>query len=328
MKINFLILLALNLIISCNNIIAQIYGCTDPLATNYNIKATNNDGSCIYKDTVINITSTILLPQIIKESSGLIFWNEKFWTHNDDTDINLYSFDKTAPSEYTAYSITGTKNIEWEELQQDDEYIYIGDTGNNANGNRTDLKILRIEKKSLLTSNPIIDSISFSYSDQTDFMPTGANNTNFDCEAFIVSNDSIYLFTKQWITLQTAIYSLSKTPGCHIATFKGQYNINGLITGAFYNQIPPLVVLCGYNKLLQPFLFLLYDFANFDFFSGNKRMIYLNLPLHQVEAITSINLNTYYLTNEYFSFGKFSIQPMFNEIDLSFLLMNYLEKNK
>ena len=146
MKINFLILLALNLIISCNNIIAQIYGCTDPLATNYNIKATNNDGSCIYKDTVINITSTILLPQIIKESSGLIFWNEKFWTHNDDTDINLYSFDKTAPSEYTAYSITGTKNIEWEELQQDDEYIYIGDTGNNANGNRTDLKILRIEK--------------------------------------------------------------------------------------------------------------------------------------------------------------------------------------
>lgn len=86
------------------------------------------------------------MPQIIKESSGLIFWNEKFWTHNDDTDINLYSFDKTAPSEYTAYSITGTKNIEWEELQQDDEYIYIGDTGNNANGNRTDLKILRIEK--------------------------------------------------------------------------------------------------------------------------------------------------------------------------------------
>jgi len=83
---------------------------------------------------------------------------------------------------------------------QDKDYLYVGDFGNNLNGNRTDLKILRIRKNSVLVNPLKIDTINFSYSNQTNFTPTGTNNTDFDCEAFIVASDSIYLFTKQWIS--------------------------------------------------------------------------------------------------------------------------------
>ena len=79
------------------------------------------------------------------------------------------------------FNITGVENYDWEEISSDSLFIYVGDFGNNVNGNRTDLHILRIEKNSLLINSPVIDTISFTYSDQTDFTPTGSNNTDFDC---------------------------------------------------------------------------------------------------------------------------------------------------
>ena len=71
---------------------AQISGCTDPLATNYNTEATINDGSCTYGTSTVSAAVTHELPVIMEETSGLIYWNNKIWTHNDDADINLYSF--------------------------------------------------------------------------------------------------------------------------------------------------------------------------------------------------------------------------------------------
>ena len=40
-----------------------LYGCTDPIATNYNPKATRNDGSCVYADTTPPVT-TVALAQV------------------------------------------------------------------------------------------------------------------------------------------------------------------------------------------------------------------------------------------------------------------------
>ncbi|MEO8235531.1 MAG: hypothetical protein ABI549_08975 [Flavobacterium sp.] len=73
--------------------ISQTLGCTDVLAKNYNSKATINDGSCVYKNEAINLTNTFVLNQKLKETSGLIQWNNRLWTHNDDTDTNLYALD-------------------------------------------------------------------------------------------------------------------------------------------------------------------------------------------------------------------------------------------
>lgn len=91
-----------------------------------------------------------------------------------------------------------------------------------------------MKKKSFLEGNPIIENISFQYSDQTDLSAKKANTTNFDCEAFIVSKDSIYLFTKQWSSSKTSIYVLPNQSGDHVAQLKHTLDTKGLVTGATY----------------------------------------------------------------------------------------------
>ncbi|MCK9612507.1 MAG: T9SS type A sorting domain-containing protein [Bacteroidales bacterium] len=307
------------------NVQAQIPGCTDPLANNYNAAATINDGSCTYNTALVSPTSSTILAPGLAETSGLIFWNNSLWTHNDNSDINLYSLDTLSGTILQNYTVTGVANIDWEEISQDDIYVYVGDFGNNANGNRTDLKILRMEKNSLLLNNPVVDTINFSYSNQTDFSPTGGNNTDFDCEAFVVSSDSIFLFTKQWVSNKTSIYTLPKTPGSYIANLESTCDVSGLVTGATYLQDKRLIVLCGYSMTLQPFLFLLYDFNENEFFNGNKRKISLSLPFHQVEGIATKNGLIYYCSNEYFSsFKVFTSEQKLHIVDMSTYLNYYL----
>lgn len=305
---------------------SQTSGCTDVLATNYNPNANMNDGNCEYTQATVNPKDSWLLPPLLNETSGLILWNNKIWTHNDDTDINLYEIDINAIDEFVTHSLVATKNVDWEEVSQDESYVYVGDFGNNANGNRTDLKILRINKSSILNNNPVIDTIAFSYSSQTDFTPKGSNNTNFDCEAFIVTKNNIYLFTKEWVSNTTTVYSLPKTPGTYEAQNVSGYNVNGLITGATYLEDKRLIVLSGYSILLQPFLFLLYDFQNYDFFEGNKRKVTLDLPFHQVEGIATENGFDYFVSNERFSFSNITTEAKIHSVDLSVFFENYLEK--
>jgi len=307
---------------------AQIYGCTDPQSTNFNPSATINDGSCTYNTVSITPTVSNNLSITVNETSGLVFWNNQFWTHNDNLDENLYALNPIDGTISQSYSL-GITNIDWEEISQDNDFIYIGDFGNNANGNRTDLKILKISKSSILANAPVIETINFSYSNQSDFNATGGNNTNFDCEAFIVTSDKIYLFTKQWTNHQTSLYSLDKTAGTQSALLLGTFNVQGLITGATYREADRIIALCGYDISLQPFVYLLYDFNAPNFFGGNKRKISINLPFHQVEGIASSTGTSFYITNEYFANPPFVNSPQrLHFLDFNSFLGTYLKTNE
>ncbi|WET01556.1 T9SS C-terminal target domain-containing protein [Flavobacterium sp. YJ01] len=305
---------------------AQISGCTDPKAENYNSKATFNDGSCSYKNLKLKPEYSVLLSDSIKETSGLIAFENLFWTHNDDHDQTIYGLDSLGKIKRKII-LTAIKNNDWEEIAQDSAHIYIGDFGNNYSGNRSDLKIFKIEKKSFLEEKPKIETISFSYDDQKDFSASKPNKTDFDCEAFIVSKDSIYLFTKQWNSSKTAIYVLSKQSGIQIAKLKATLDTQGLVTGATYLEDKKLITLCGYTKIGKPFLYLLYDFKNEDFLSGNRRRINLKLPFHQIEGIATKDGLHYFLTNE-----NLVRKPIINVLqqihyfDLSSALDLYLHK--
>ncbi|MBE0652655.1 MAG: T9SS type A sorting domain-containing protein [Bacteroidales bacterium] len=318
------LLLILSFVAVSNYLVAQISGCTDPLATNYNSEATQNDGSCYYNPSSVSPLENWNLPEIVLETSGLITWDERIWTHNDNTDIQVYAFDMVNKADYQSYTLTGAENKDWEEISQDENYVYIGDFGNNQNGNRTDLKILRIEKNSLLGNSPVIDTINFTYSLQTDFSPTGSNNTDYDCESFIVSSDSIYLFTKEWVSEKTRQFSLPKEPGTYIARFRSEHDVEGLITGATYLESKKLIVLSGYTSFLMPFLYLLYDFEEDDFFSGNKRRVSINLNFHQVEGITSEDGQIVYISNEKFSQSLVTTTQKLHKIDLTDFLIGYI----
>lgn len=306
---------------------SQVWGCTDPLSLNYDPLATINDGSCIYAATTTNAQNSFPLGTEIQETSGLIWWNGKLYTHNDNGDTNLYAISPTDGSILETLPLPGTSNVDWEAIAQDENYLYIGDFGNNTQGNRTDLKIYRISKTEILLGTVQPEIINFIYEDQFDFTPQPPNSTDFDCEAFIVSSQKIYLFTKQWQSQQTAIYSLSKTPGERIAHLENTLNTQGLITDATFMEEERLVVLSGYSTLLQPFLYLLYDYQPQDFISGNKRKLDLDLPFHQVEGITTENGKNYYLTNELFTYNQMlTIPQKLHHVDLSDYLSGYLDQ--
>jgi hypothetical protein len=303
---------------------AQVSGCTDVLSKNYNPKALINNGSCSYKNLKIKPEFSIKLSDSIKETSGLIAFDNLLWTHNDDHDKTIYGLDSLGRIQKKII-LNKVINHDWEEISQDSSYLYIGDFGNNYRGNRTDLHILKIEKKSFLEGNPIIDTISFSYSDQTNFNPQKANTTNFDCEAFVVSKDSIYLFTKQWRASKTSIYVLPNRAGNHISQLKETINTNGLVTGSTYLEAKKLIVLCGYSKLGKSFLYLLYGFKDHDFSSGNKRKVDLKLPFHQIEGIATKDGLHYYVTNENLVRKPIlNISQQIHYFDLSALLNSYL----
>lgn len=207
------------LLCSYLKLFAQVAGCTDAAANNYNAAATVNNGSCIYNDTAITPTFIANLSTVVNEASGLLWWNKKPWTHNDSGgQPAIYSINKSTGDTTKTVILTNALNKDWEDIAQDDKYIYIGDFGNNANGNRTDLKIYRIKKADVKNKTAVKASvINFSYSDQTDFTPKGSNNTNFDCEALIAYNDSLFLFSKDWVDNKTRLYKLPKLPGTYTA---------------------------------------------------------------------------------------------------------------
>lgn len=311
---------------SPNSALAQIKGCTDLEARNYNPNAVINDGSCNYVASKIYPHSSVPISDTIHETSGLIYWNDKLWTMNDDGDTNLYRLDATGTN-LRKYALAKVKNKDWEAISQDSSHIYIGDFGNNVSGNRKDLHILKIDKKALLENRTIIDTIAFSFENQNDFSRQNPNTTNFDCETLLVTKDSLYLLTKEWSSGQTRLYVLPKTAGTHQAKFKASMNVNGLITGGVILEDKKIIALCGYSKNLQPFLYLLYDYNENEFFSGNKRKIKLALPFHQIEGIATKDGLQYYLTNEKFQRKPFiSVTQQLHFVDLSTYLKSYLSK--
>ncbi|MBE0666422.1 MAG: T9SS type A sorting domain-containing protein [Bacteroidales bacterium] len=319
------LIMILALIYSCNKCNAQVQGCTDPMALNFNSSAVVNDGSCIYDTSRVSPLYSFILSTTLSETSGLIHWNGYVWTNNDSDDNQLYALDTLNGNIVKSVALTGLSNNDWEEISEDEDFIYVGDFGNNSDGNRKDLRIWRISKSSILENAPVADAIDFSYSDQVTFTPAGSNNTDFDCEAMVVSSDSIYLFTKQWISKKSSLYSLPKTPGVHTAGLKAVLNVNGLITGATYLESKRIIALTGYGSATDPFIIMLYDFKGYDFFSGNKRKFNVALPFHQVEAITTADGLRYYITNEYFSYPPvIEISQKMHILDLSQYLGNYL----
>ncbi|MGQ7944859.1 T9SS C-terminal target domain-containing protein [Flavobacterium sp. WC2509] len=296
---------------------SQISGCTDKLASNFNPKATKNNCQCVYASAKVKPKFTAKLSDSISETSGLISFDNLLWTHNDHAETTFYGLDLEGKIK-KKINFQKLKCNDWEDVAQDSTYLYIGDFGNNYRGDRKNLRILRIQKKSFYTTNPIIDTIAFSYPNQTDFSPKKPHTTDFDCEAFVVQHDSIFLFNKQWTSQKSNIYSLPKTPGTYTAHFKKTLDVDGLITGATTLPSQKGIVLCGYSKLLQPFLVLLYDYKNNDFGSCISRKIKIALPFHQIEAIATKDGKLFYITNEATARKPFVNTPQqIHTIDLS-----------
>jgi len=241
------------------------------------------------------------LQDLLNESSGLIYLEEDLITHNDSGgEPALYEIDSVSGDITRTVILRNATNIDWEDICYDTAYIYIADFGNN-DGSRTDLKIYRISTSDYFMDNDTVTAeiIRFNYSDQTDYTPK-PYTTNYDAEAIISYNDSLYIFTKNWGNYRTNIYALPKTPGTYQLEKIDSINTQGLVTGATYNSLPNTILLTGYT-LDSPFIIEISDFT-FNEFSGGTIERYLIEPppgfSTQIESITSVNQGLYYLTAE------------------------------
>ena len=155
------------------------------------------------------------LPKTLNEASGLQMTPSGLvWTHHDDRFPILYGLDSTGAVAKAVH--LNERNNGWEDLARDSHgNIYIGAFGNN-NNDRKDLAILKIPDPESITQ-PIInaDIIRYVYSDQHDY-PPAKRHWNFDADALISKDDSLFIFTKNRtdpFTGYTKIYRLPGQPG-------------------------------------------------------------------------------------------------------------------
>lgn len=287
---------------------AQTVGCTDQQANNYNPQATINDGSCSYNITLFTPPLKYVLPDEVDETSGLEFFNGGLWTHNDSGgEPVIYKIDTATGKIVQRIRISNATNVDWEDITDDSTYVYIGDFGNNS-GNRKDLKIYKIKKADIPASGDSTVNasiINFYYPDQPKKKIEKRRYNNFDCEAIMAVDDSLYLFSKNWGNMKTRVYVLPKEPGNYAAALIDSFDVKGLITAADYNIKYKEVVLLGYtNQSWVPFTWLLFDFQGHHFFSGNKRRIDMpNIMTTQTEGFAYVDGKKAIISSEKTSLG-------------------------
>jgi hypothetical protein len=264
----------------------------------------------------IKPTQSYVLDKKLQETSGLVKFNNRFWTHNDDTDCNLYALDTLSGEILETYNLPNVSNTDWEDISQDEMHFYIGDFGNNYKGNRTDLHILKIEKQSILARNSKIERINFRFPNQTDFSIQKPNRTNFDCEAMAITNDSIFIFSKEWKSKKTTIYSLPKTAGDYVAKQKESFNVKGLVSGAIFLPSKNSLALCGYTKFGRPFVTIFSDFSGTNFFSGKSIKYKLKPRFQQIEGISTQDGINFWITNEKLDFLWMQRKPKLQLFEL------------
>lgn len=261
-------------------------------------------GIPVFSQTV-SLTQIATLPTTIEETSGLLFLDGKLITHNDSqNEAYLYEIDTLTGNVSRKVFVKNATNVDWEDICADDTYIYIADVGNN-NGTRTNLKIYRVLISEYHTTpNDTIsaESISYSYVNQTDF--TSNANTNFDAEAIIAYNDSIYIFTKNWGDMRCNVYSLPKTPGNYTSKRVDSFDPQGMITGADYNAATQKIMLSGYT-LFGAFLVQITQFSGNLFSNGLIHKQSLNTSgSYQTESIAFFKDNSAYISSEKSIFGS------------------------
>jgi hypothetical protein len=305
---------------------SQVQGCTDILAGNYNPLATINDGSCSYITAAYTpIIKVDPITDSLIESSGLQMAGNYLWSFNDGGNTPaLYRIDTATNALLQRVILSGATNIDWEDIAFDGTYFYVGDFGNNLNGARTDLKIYKFPLSAIpdYATNPNaniaagqISIITFTYGDQPQPpVANTSNNTKFDCEAMIVDNGKIHLFTKNWIDQNSTHYIINSTDaGAYNAVPVETLATNYLVTAADKVTGQNIIVLLGYQNsgTGNHYLHILSDYKADSFFSGNKRKI--DLPdatiMGQSEGITFRSGKYGYISNEKFVkvLGPFTI---------------------
>jgi hypothetical protein len=251
------------------------------------------------KDSTLSRVSG--LPDVLIENSGMTEYGNLLWNINDGGgEAAIYGFNPDDTLLLQKIIIREAVNTDWEDITQDDSHLYIGDFGNNL-GDRRDLRIYILNKSDVLPSSDSITVagiISFSFGDQTDFTTAANYTTPWDCEAFVAMDDSLVLFTKDWQSNHTRVYTLPATAGNYTARFRKEYDISGLVTAAAWSKSKRELLLLGYDLSLTPFISVVPDFSLNNFSFSDSRRINFKLFGIQTEGIAYSADGSIYVSSE------------------------------
>jgi hypothetical protein len=235
------------------------------------------------------------LPEALKETSGLAIYKDSLISHNDSGGVpSLYVMDSLGTRIGRSIAIENAENVDWEDLAQDKDFLYIGDIGNNS-GSRKQLTIYRVPMVALEKDRVTAESIGFTYPDQPE---NETGQSDWDAEALVVKGDSLVVFTKRWKSIDTRAYAIPKTPGEYTARQLATFPVNGLVTSADYSRENGLVLL-GYSDTLAPFL--LWQKGSADSLFGAETVkSTLSVSYGQMEALVGGTAAQYYLSMEFF----------------------------
>lgn len=214
---------------------------------------------------------TDLETPLLDESSGLLFYNNSLISFNDSGgEAELYEIDTVTGNVIRTVTINNATNVDWEDIAQDDDYIYIGDFGNNISGNRTDLKIYKVSKLDFDDTDDIATAeiINFYYENQYNF--TYNIFSNFDAEGVISFGNHLLIFTKNWGDKKVNVYSIPKSPGTYSALLESSFNSAGMITGADISKDEKTIFLTGFGISQAAFMYIIHNLPNnsLDIFEG------------------------------------------------------------
>ncbi len=223
------------------------------------------------------------LPGKLAENSGIIFYDNLFWTINDSGGKNkIFAFNFEGKIE-KEIEIEGATNIDWEDIAHDKKFIYVGDFGNNR-GNRCNQTIYKIEKKKIgkkAKQKVKSKKIEFNFKNQTNFT-LRSKATSFDCEAVVEYNKSLYIFTKDWVNRTTTVYRIPRKKGEYSVQPIDTFNVNGLITGADISPDKTKLALVGY-KDYKPIMWLFSNFTKENFW-GDKQLHFEMDPIFDAQT--------------------------------------------
>ena len=197
--------------------------------------------------------------------------------HNDSGDTNrVFKMNLNADLIEEVY-IPEAIHIDWEDVATDayQDHLYIGDFGsNNFNFDRYERKIIKVEINSLF--EPVnVREINFSFEDYS----ISPSHLNFDCEAMLIHEENIVLFTKNHGSSgYSKVYKLNITDSLQMAMLVDSFQTTYKVTGAdiFLERV---AVLTEGSIILGTI-------------NGSEQIIWddpINLPFAKYEAITYLN---------------------------------------
>ena len=182
-----------------------------------------------------------VLSQQLEETSGLYCTDDRLFTINasgNEAKVFELNYDGLVTQTYPL----PLRNIDWEAITGDDEFLYIADIGNNK-GKRETLMVHKVSRRDYNH----VDSFSIQYAgnEPSDNFPYAHD---FDAEAMVLAEGKLLIFSKSWRTGIANVYEVGSetqqilTPIAHIA------GLPGVITGADFDEVRNLYVVVGYKS--------------------------------------------------------------------------------